>query len=567
LYFHEITHLSLAVMSDSVQHLDIQSEKLIDWLTSRGQLQGDWLTQLKSVQSKVKSTLANPAAYSLPIDIQRTMEESGANFWACQDGLDQLSTTILKERGLQPSESGKLKNFFGSYSDPPLKALAALIALYRKNNLFLAESARLMTQAVSYDIPQLKALVKTNTKQNEDLVRKMAEESKAARDLRAKQTQQLRENWRLSSLNDLERQLKKRAEDDVPELINAVIKSTKEAKFGEAMEYYREFVKYSLQDDAAKKSSTAAAAAAAASATMFPTLTSVRESDLLPERSSSSLLSEPTVTSVESTSSISSGGIEWDISVEGAGESASAGGATINWDITSEPVAATAASSGSGGIDWGEDGTVEAAPAEINWDIEVAEAGSAASPAASPALSASTSTSATSFSSLESDSVRHSFLTELLDLESFLISRTAEQTTSDDLSAAAFSGKGVPHILALQSLQTSQGYLTSVRAVLDAFRAPRLTQLLLIRTSKRYLERIVSGIRQQSASIDRLERAAVEHEARRAELSRVTSRSSHELKQIVARTKDIKKRAEAEISKLFQNRPVHIVGEINQMLQ
>lgn len=56
-------------------------------------------------------------------------------------------------------------------------------------------------------------------------------------------------------------------------------------------------------------------------------------------------------------------------------------------------------------------------------------------------------------------------------------------------------------------------------------------------------------------------------QSRRGELARITSRSSHELSTLVAQCRTLKKHMESEISALFQNRPVHIVGEINQILQ
>lgn len=43
---------------------------------SRGQLSGEWLLQLKSVQAKVKNGVANPA-FGLPLEQQRRMEEQG----------------------------------------------------------------------------------------------------------------------------------------------------------------------------------------------------------------------------------------------------------------------------------------------------------------------------------------------------------------------------------------------------------------------------------------------------------------------------------------------------------
>lgn len=168
------------------------------------------------------------------------MEEQGLTYWSCLTALDTLSSSLLTSRGYSPNDIGKLKNFFGSYQDPPLKALEALIKLYRKQNLFLAEGARTLIQAVAYDIPQLKKLIQTNTKQNEDLLRKVSDEQRSSRELRLRLFKQLEENWKIKLIQQqqnlnmltneyLIRQLKKRAEEDVPELINQVITKAKES--------------------------------------------------------------------------------------------------------------------------------------------------------------------------------------------------------------------------------------------------------------------------------------------------------------------------------------------------
>ena len=64
-----------------------------------------------------------------------------------------------------------------------------------------------------------------------------------------------------------------------------------------------------------------------------------------------------------------------------------------------------------------------------------------------------------------------------------------------------------------------------------------------------------------------MELAQVAHESRRGELARLTSRSSLELSTLLQQSRTLKAQMEADISKLFQNRKVNIVGEINQMLQ
>lgn len=185
-----------------------------------------------------------------------------------------------------------------------------------------------------------------------------------------------------------------------------------------------------------------------------------------------------------------SGGIDWGIEVEGSGESGAGTGAAIDWDITVEPTTDANTAPSTGGIDWGDEATdATAGTSGISWDIESTDTDvtlTAASAAVSTDPSSSSpSSSSTSSSSLLSDSVRHAFLDECQELESFLSIRLSELTTSDDLSTAIFQGQSVPHILTLQSQQTTQTYIHAVRECLQALREPRLTQLIMIRNSKR----------------------------------------------------------------------------------
>lgn len=154
----------------------------------------------------------------------------GLTYWSCLSGLQMLSESLLRSRGHLPTDLGKLKNFFGRYTDAPLKALWALVQLYQSGRLYLAEGAHLLSQRVRYDIPQLRKLVAANVKQNEDLLRKIGEEAKSARDMKKKLAQQLEANWRITSTTNLHKQLQRRAEEDVPALLNAVITASKESQ-------------------------------------------------------------------------------------------------------------------------------------------------------------------------------------------------------------------------------------------------------------------------------------------------------------------------------------------------
>ena len=85
-------------------------------------------------------------------------------------------------------------------------------------------------------------------------------------------------------------------------------------------------------------------------------------------------------------------------------------------------------------------------------------------------------------------------------------------------------------------------------------------------SSSSSLDRTISLLRHQESTIARYERSAIEYEQRRLELIRLNHRAQVEFHNILAKTKEMKSKMEAEIGRLFQNRPVHIVGEINNLL-
>lgn len=523
----------------------------------------------------------------------------GMTYWSLLSGLDLLSSQLLVSRGHSASDVGKLKNFFGRYSDSNLKALAALVALYRDGNLFLAEGARILSQSVKYDIPLLKKSLASNLKMNEDLRTKISEESRSCREARKRLTDSLASTWHIHSLTlspaALEAQIRSRAETELPVLLNDLITQTQQSKFAEAIEYYEQFVKFCLQ--AQSEGAAASSSSSGATEAAFPSLRALRAGELMPLVSASS---ESPSASAAAPAAASEGGIDWGISVDGSGDAAGGAAATgeIDWGITTDGAghdgSATTVTAGS--IDWGDDSSSvpaadgAAAGASIDWDIETTEAGedsasttstaealTAASPSHSTASSAvasgSASAAAAAPTSLLHDAFRHAVLAELLELESFLSERSSDLSSSgssssgDEASQAAFAVAGVPHILSLQSTQSVAGYLSAVRGALTALRASRLTQLLMVRSSRRFIDRLVAGIRQQLQAIERMDRASVAHEARRIELNKATQKASHELHQLLAQCRTLKSQMEGEISRLFQNRPVHLVGEINQMLQ
>ena len=69
---------------------------------------------------------------------------SGAhiNYWHCAEIVEILKDT-----------EKDTKNFFGQYGSQRMALWKDILGLYQKENVYLAEAAQLLTQAVTYDLP------------------------------------------------------------------------------------------------------------------------------------------------------------------------------------------------------------------------------------------------------------------------------------------------------------------------------------------------------------------------------------------------------------------------------
>jgi hypothetical protein len=126
--------------------------------------------------------------------------------------------------------------------------------------------------------------------------------------------------------------------------------------------------------------------------------------------------------------------------------------------------------------------------------------------------------------------------------------------------------EGAPAAVTDQSTELLDKYLAAVKAVLDALKDPRLQQLVMIKSSPKYVERLAQSLRQYLTSSERMTASAAAAKVRKQTLTDTVGKSIIKLKSVVATTSNLKAKTEASVSALLKGVKVNIVGEINNLL-
>uniref|UniRef100_A0A1I7RP62 CDK5RAP3-like protein n=1 Tax=Bursaphelenchus xylophilus TaxID=6326 RepID=A0A1I7RP62_BURXY len=122
--------------------IDIHSNKLLDWLISRRHCQNDWIKKSADIREKIKRAILDMPENERILELLRG---GSINFFHCKEIVE-----ILKE-----TEKDS-KNVFGFYSSQRMKDWQEIVDLYKKNNVFLAESAQILQRLVQFEIPALR---------------------------------------------------------------------------------------------------------------------------------------------------------------------------------------------------------------------------------------------------------------------------------------------------------------------------------------------------------------------------------------------------------------------------
>ncbi|GMF18464.1 unnamed protein product [Phytophthora lilii] len=227
--------------------------------------------------------------------------------------------------------------------------------------------------------------------------------------------------------------------------------------------------------------------------------------------------------------------ISWDISLD---ESGTADAGEIDWGIetvaSTEPVAATA----------------NDAPVEIDWDkassdvvepVSETSTAEAAGDIVQPAVGASTVVDqVTRVWLLDNNEFRTRVLNDLLELRAFLRQRLVELSSSDSI-AFANQFQGSSPLLEQQSTSKIEEFQAAVDEAVSLLTSKRLQQLVLIKTSERYLDRHVASLEMLTKHMNKCRREIHDLEDKNVDLIDATKNVQPQISALVSTTKKLKK--------------------------
>ncbi|XP_033100530.1 CDK5 regulatory subunit-associated protein 3-like [Anneissia japonica] len=433
---------------------------------------------------------------------------------------------------LKVSESNT-KNIFGRYSSQRMKDWLEVVSIYERDNIYLAESAHLLTQNVNYEIPAIRrSILKCKQLQAECDRKEKDYISQAA-----------------SAKDDFQTSCKKlgikgekikteliKLVADLPQIYSKIL--SKAQKLHKVTEFYEAFVQFTVgsQDSGTDEQFPICPALGYilqhGNTTVYRWRTgkdpmSIEEVKLV--------VLEEEKDVQEDEIDWGDGEIDFGISLDEGG-----GGDAINFDIEVSEEAA---------INWGED--ADTSGITLGSDTTTTDDGVARGVDA--------------LTLLDNLDTRNAFVNDILELEFFLRQRLKEMKgEADILSVNQF--QGAPSICQMQTVDDVNSMLILVQDVLSHLRDSTVQHFLMIKSSPRYVDRLADSLKEKLVYQEKMiasQKAVVEKRQASLEEQR---KLEPKLDTLIMKTRELKQQIEQEISKKYKNRPVNLMGAVNNVL-
>jgi hypothetical protein len=456
--------------------------------------------------------------------------------------------TVRKIRDVLTSEKDTAqKNWFGQYKSQATKDWQAILALYHKDNVHLAEAAQIMVQNVQYEVPALRKIVQNCVKQQQELHRKEGEYKRSGEEFKARYA---KECAKLGIEGKQVRQELLQRSECLPALYLEMAQALRGDEIRKACALYEAFVEYATE----KKFGPASGRGA-----LLPALAALQKDELPTlQQMEAVAFAEDAVTLEDMQSLVAGGGggdageIDWgDL---GGGAEASGGG-EIDWgDVGADAGdgdgidwgdAGGDAAAGGDGIDWGDDGGGEI-------EIEVQEDGVDGEAAASePGEAFKTATS------------RARLVSEVMELHTFLRARLAELDSDEYVAVGA---QDLPAPLQDESSAAVRVLETAAASALALLTAPATQQLITLRSSRRFRDRLVKSLEQRAENAEKMVACIATCIRKRDELQEAIADVQPKIKVLADATRTVQRGTEELMTEQYKGRRINIVGDINTVL-
>ena len=218
-------------------------------------------------------------------------------------------------------------------------------------------------------------------------------------------------------------------------------------------------------------------------------------------------------------------------------------------------IAGDAAELDEDGIDFGDDSD----DADADFGITVDVAGDAADIQATKVAGVPLGQDELHETVLFSSRMRNVFISDVKELEAFLMQRIAEAKDSD---APVLVGTLEMTQLGVAQLEAMLG---AARDVLAQLEARSLRQLIMIQSSTKFLQRLARTLAQNLETAERLERSLVELDEKEAKRRAEVEAAEPKLAREIASVEELKRDVEEDLSARFKGHKIRLIGAINAL--
>ncbi|TRY63647.1 hypothetical protein TCAL_03583 [Tigriopus californicus] len=514
--------------------IDIQLKKLLDWLISRRICNRDWHQDIVPIRSQIGHAIGDMPEHPV---IKELLSGTNINYFHCRQIVE-----ILKE-----TEKDS-KTFFGSYGSQRMKDWQAVISLYQNQHVYLAEAAQLLSQSVTYEIPGLKKQVAKAVQVQEECDKKEKDNLRKAKDFQHdfdKSCQQLGipgQHLRQEIIALMK---------SLPETYQTVASDCRKLK--KARELYAHFMRSTMENNA--HNDDPSQAKVDFDLQVLPTL------DFLIEHGN--------VTTYqwihgEAPLSVEAPALDFGPNaLEAVNDEAIDFGDDIDFgeDISAAP--GEDGQENGGDIDWGDLDEMGPEEGEIDWG-EVSQAVDSVEDSAvigitveEGGVAGGVARDTEALSLLDNRRTRTLILDDLTELECFIQQRLRELELQDEGKFVLGGGGNMtesedPHLM--------RSMVHEIRSVVSVLTAGQLHHLQLIRSSPKYVDRLVDSLKSKLELVDRMHALNQALSDRRDQAIQEQAVSQKKLAVLKAKAKELQSKIEADISARYKNRPVNIMG-------
>ena len=451
--------------------------------------------------------------------IKRLLSGTNINYFHCLQIVDILRETEKDS-----------KNFFGSYGSQRMKDWQEVVRLYQRENVFLAEAAQLLSQAVTYDIPGLKKQLAKSIQVQEECDKKEKDNARKSKEFKSEFDASCKQlgiqgvKIRQEIINLL---------SELPNTYAQIAKDNKSLK--RVRSYYLDFLKSTVGNE------------------------NIKEAEVLPTLEF--LIHKGNVTTYEwmyGEAPLSVEELQLQFAEEDEGDDSDEGEIDFGKDLDSHTIM-----DDGGDIDWGNLDSGDAS-ADIDWSASIEAAGDYVAMAEivveDGGISGGIARDSEALSLLDNRRTRTMILDELTELHVFLEQRLVELQQMEEGKFTLATN--VVRDENADFLNESVHEIDSLEAKLNT---GKIHHLQLIRGSPKYVDRLVDSLKAKLSLVDKMIILNKVVQERQDAAIQEQAIVQAKLKLIKEKAQELQKDIEQDVSKRYKNRPVNIMGGVQSV--